>query len=618
MITTATKKTEEEVINYIKNGKNSNFRSTDDMKDSSFIFDAQIETAKKIVLALNEKVTRRNHVMLLAKMQGGKTGCCNAAVNIIDQSGIDKFMAVDKFFFITGMNDCGLKFQTYERLIEQVTKANVANVYDSKRSKKYKTEKRYYVLKNSDLPDFEEDINNSVIFIDECHYGSNESNILTKFLVKNGIDWKNQNTLISRNIYIVSISATPFDEIISDTADCKRCIELKTDKEYVGVTDFVDNGLIHSGKFNDIVGSVTFHLADALEQMKKDNVCGVCFVRTRDFAGFENDDFVNYNFDIHEMYSNGTKIEYDKLNDRINQLVADNKHNKKYEGVTLPFLLKQRKEIKPLLVLIKGAFRAGITLKAEHKDYIYMVYDYSLKSAATAQALLGRLCGYRHSDAELKTHFYINQRQADMYSDWEQDFSNKNNVPCDKVQWVWTDGTFTGNDCEFSSKSCGNFEIELTDEEIISIYNISKNRKTGRKTMNRFLKDFFLKKGIDAPYDYLHEYAIKGKNNYKESSQLRRFDSFSPDLMVYEFRPSKMKDFMDETGRDFLTADDLGKRCVSVVLDAFIDKDKDRVLCGGNNRLLVYYCEVAQRRIVANQKANYRKHKDTKLIDVQN
>lgn len=603
-----------EIYNLIDNLKYSACRSTENMNDDRYIHNSQIDSAKEIVKAFCNQITRRNHLMLLAKMQSGKTGCCNAVCNIINETKLYLEMGIDKVLFISGMNDCGLKFQTYERLITQIMDANVGNVYDGKRSFKHGKDKKYYVLKNSDLLSYEGDINNALIFIDECHYGSNENNILTKFLVNNGIDWKNRNNLISRNTYIVSVSATPFDELISDTAESKVCVELKTDDEYVGVTDYVENGLVHNGKFNDTVGQITFKLADAIENMRKDNVCGVCIVRTRNFEELEADDFVKYNFDIHEMYSNGTKIEYDALNARIDALIADNAFNKKFENVTLPFLLKQKKQIKPLLVLIKGAFRAGITLNAKHKDYIYMVYDYSVKSAATAQALLGRMCGYRSTNTELKTHFYINDRFAEMYSNWEQDFSNRENIPADKVMYKWLDDNTVNENAEIASKSCGNFAIDLTDEEVEMFSRIGKNRKTGRSVMKAFLPTFFVNHGVDIEYNYLHEYLVKGKNNYKESSQIRRFDNFSETSQVYEFRAETMKDFIAETGRNFLTVDDLGKKCISVVLDAEVDKDTNKVLCGGNNRLLVYYSGVGQRVVVANHKSCYRKCKDTSLL----
>ena len=116
--------------------KNSFFRKSDDVNNNGYIHDQQINTARKIVLQLGSNILRSNHVNLVSPMQAGKTSVCNAVVNVILQTKLYKSMMVKKFMFISGMNDCGLKDQTYTRLIEQVIGANVDNVYFGKRSKK--------------------------------------------------------------------------------------------------------------------------------------------------------------------------------------------------------------------------------------------------------------------------------------------------------------------------------------------------------------------------------------------------------------------------------------------------------------------------------------------------
>ena len=115
---------------------NSYFRKSDDKNNKGYIFDSQINTARKIVLQLGSNVTRRNHVCVVASMQAGKTGTCNSVINIINTSKLYKSMAIKKYMFITGMNDCGLKEQTYIRLKEQVMGASYDNIYIGKRSKK--------------------------------------------------------------------------------------------------------------------------------------------------------------------------------------------------------------------------------------------------------------------------------------------------------------------------------------------------------------------------------------------------------------------------------------------------------------------------------------------------
>ena len=81
--------------------RNSRFRKTDNPDDKGYLFDNQIDTAKEVVANLLHNVTRRNHVILAAKMQSGKTGVCNAVINIISQSTLERKMMVNKYFIIT-------------------------------------------------------------------------------------------------------------------------------------------------------------------------------------------------------------------------------------------------------------------------------------------------------------------------------------------------------------------------------------------------------------------------------------------------------------------------------------------------------------------------------------
>ena len=95
---------------------NNNFRKSLDPSDTDYLFDSQINTAKDVVEQLFRQTTRRNHVILVAKMQSGKTGVCNAVVNIITQTNLDEHLMINKYMFVTGMNDCGLKEQTLRRV----------------------------------------------------------------------------------------------------------------------------------------------------------------------------------------------------------------------------------------------------------------------------------------------------------------------------------------------------------------------------------------------------------------------------------------------------------------------------------------------------------------------
>ena len=596
---------------------NSYFRKSDDKNNKGYIFDSQINTARKIVLQLGSNVTRRNHVCVVASMQAGKTGTCNSVINIINTSKLYKTMAIKKYMFITGMNDCGLKEQTYIRLKEQVMGASDDNIYIGKRSKKNLSENKYFVLKNSDLLSYEGNIDNTLIFIDESHYGSNEKNILTKFLVKHGIDWKDTNELIKRNIYIVSISATPFDELVSDTVNCKKTIELNTDDNYVGVTEYLKNDLIFDTEKSDITedGRIFDLIMDAHHRMLDNDEDGAIIIRTRNTETIVENQYVQTHFDVFEMTSSGTKIEYAKFNHMLNVMYENNVSYKKRKEALAKFGVEvESPTTKPLIVIIKGAFRAGITIDSRFKDMIYMVYDSSVKADTTAQALLGRMCGYRSSkDKITNTYFYINKNHANMYSQWEGDFQNKNLIPCDKCVFEWTDNGYKGDDVIFGSRSCGNFALDLNDNDILDIFTKCKSKRNRNKIVEPIIAELLKKNNYHITYDYIGEVHTSGKNNYAKSSQEKRFDSFSADSLVFQFRPEKIKKFVEETNRDYITKDDLGKKCISLVLDATINENGKEITIGGNKRLLVYYVEVGQKRRVFSRKNQYKAHKDTKI-----
>lgn len=595
---------------------NYKFRKTFSKKHG-YLFDSQINTAKNVVESLSRKTTRRNHIVLAAKMQSGKTGVCNAVVNIISQTELQRYLAVDKYMFITGMNDCGLKSQTLKRVEEQVIGANKDNIYSGLRSKKNLSVNHFFVMKNSDLLKYEGDINNSVIFIDEAHYGSNDKNILSKFLYLHGINWKDTNDLIKRNIYIISVSATPFDEIVSDTKKVKSIVELTPSKEYVGVSEFLENGLIMDAEKEDIEedGAIFDYINDAHQRMIDDGVAGVIFIRTRKFEVIKSNPYIMKDFDIHEMYSSGSNIEYDEFNEIARDLIDKNEYNKKASKMQASSSIVggvPKMYVKPLLVLIKGAFRAGITLDSRLKDYIYMIYDFSLKADTTAQALLGRLCGYRDKKSNItNTYIYVNKKFADMYSAWENDFQNRDIVPCSKTTYEWIPNDVKNPLAQIGTKPRGNIEIGLSDKEIREIYQYASQVKNRISYMKIALPIILQRHNVKLKYDYIGEAVLSGKNNYTKASQLKRFESFTPDSLVYQFRPYKIKDFILETNRDYLTDDDLGKSAVFVVLDATIENDGLKI--GGNKRLLIYNVEVGHKIMKPNVHSLYRKHKDTDI-----
>lgn len=573
--------------------ENDFFRGQTDPNMPNYIYDQQINAAKKIVYNLGCNNLRTNHVVLVAPMQSGKTATCISVVNIINKLRLHINMHIKNFLFITGMNDCGLKDQTSQRICNQVLGIDESEIVASGCAATYKS--KYFILKNSDLLSFEGSLDNSLIFIDESHYGANASNVLTKFFTKHNIDWKNTINLARRNIYIVSISATPFSELVSDTMCAKKIIQLQTNQDYCGVSDFLNEDVVFDADKDDIQdnGPIFDYILDAKYRMEDNKESGIIFIRTRQFDVIKNSPVVQDNFDVFEMDSNGSRIQYDALKQIMDEVVAN------------------QSTAKPLIVLIKGAFRAGITISPAHKDYIYMVYDYSCNADTTAQAMLGRMCGYRANKEKIsKTFFYVNKQFVNMYSDWSKDFTNRDLIPSSRTKWTWVGNDYDGHDVEFGSKSCGNFSVVLSDAEAVQVHKLKGMRPKQYAATKSIIDKILANHNQSVPYDYIGEIHVNGKNNYAQSSQTKRFDSFSKESLVFQFRPEKISQFVSDTGRKILTKDDLGKKSISIVLDAVINGDK----ISGNKRLLVYYVEVGQKCRAFVRKGQYQLHKDTNLL----
>jgi hypothetical protein len=579
----------------------SELRKTEDINSEEYIHDFQLDAAKKIVKSFtahiephDEHEARNNHVVLVAKMQSGKTGTCNGVINILRKTDLDKYFNIDKYLYITGMNDNGLHKQTVERLcgdgVGQVVDATENDVCDGDKEISMKPNAKFFVQKNSDLRKNNIKLSNCLIFIDESHFGSNQSNVLTKFLELNGIDWKNDKTLKEKHIYIVSVSATPFDEIISDISDCKTIVELETSEKYIGISEYLDSECIYDAKRTDFridknTGNppIISYIQNTYLNIINNNNKGVIFIRTRDNK-IKNHPLIKNNFKIVELDAKGGSIDYKIVYYDIQAMID---------------AMSGTQTNKPIIFFVKGAYRAGITLNSIHKDYVYMVYDHSNKPETTAQGLLGRMCGYRKDISSYKnTTFYVNKQHAEDYAEWENDFKVKKNIPTSRV-WLWSDDVNTNTDSneneeyKISTKCIGNIEIDLTTEQVERFLSADKNRSISKKD---FAKNELRIINSDIDFDYFGEAYISGRERYSGSTVITKwFQNFDSDTNCPSYR---------NVDRTELSNKDIGKKIVHVVLD---DKSK---------KLLVYRGMLTKKIKIKNTNKLVKPHKNTELVSV--
>jgi hypothetical protein len=524
------------------------------------IFLNQLQAAKDLILGFtffhehsNEFETRNRHQILMAQMQSGKTGTMNGVINILEtEDAIKAYFGIEKYFMVTGMNDTGLHQQTIDRVVCQVFGACDETI-DHGSSDKICDEEtcKFYIYKNHDLRATTNSITNSLIFVDESHYGSTKQAVLTKFLERNGVDWKNTQELEEKNIYIVSISATPLKELHSDLAHCKNKVVLVPTPQYIGVSEFYHHDLINKASKSDFVlDSQTLsypiinYIRDAYDRMEdKNGKKGVIIIRAtrKKSPVIETDSFVKENFKLVHLNAKKGRIDYKKVNDEI-KIMYSNYDNKPE---------------KPIIVLIQGAYRAGMTIEPKDKDLTYMVYDNSQETTATLQGLMGRMCGYRTSiDDALKTKFYVNLEQAVQYAEWVDNGMDIESTPA-PMEWVEVTSTEDSSFTKLSTKPVKVLKLTLNEEVFGKITEINQDSEK----LNKLEK--LIGKLINEPFNYIGEIYLK--ETYSPSVVKRYIDTDG----VPSYRPQANKMFQQkENGRTQIDPNmDLGKRYVHLGLD---------------------------------------------------
>jgi hypothetical protein len=590
------------------------------------IFDNQIDAAKDILKSFtahignkeDEDSAKNNHVILLAQMQGGKTGVCNSLVNIIEHGDkkIKSYFGIEDYYFITGMNDNGLHQQTYERCKEEIDFLKnidkdklgaylISKYRQSRKDEYHKNVTNIFVYKNSDLKKNikyikNHKVENCIIFIDESHYGSNENHILTDWLDSNNINWKNNSDLKNRNIYIVSISATPLDEIISDIADSKEKIILKTTTDYYGVINFLNQDMIRSASnsdFNFDSKNNTYRIIEFIKNAhsKMINNKGLIFIRSsnRKEQMLINNDYIKDNFNCVHINSQNGRIDYKSINLPFKILMGSDTNS-----------LCNDIDKKPILYLIKGAFRAGHTLDANIKEHTYMIYDYSINGCETTlQGLFGRFCGYRNKFLS-NTIMYVNTNHIDEYYNWVVSNFQNDETPTGISQFQTVDDNEELCENEFyriRPKGIENKSILLNDEQISELKTIHNlNKKIRREAVKDFVK--YKLKYTDFHYMAKLQLWPKIGKEYATSTYeklLYSFNEQNPYTLGIDTAYQK-----SELGKEFETdKDNLRKyenqKWIHVVLD-----ERD-------NSVKIFKSITCIEKRVRNINTKYKSHKDT-------
>ena len=404
------------------NSKLGRVRRIDDINDSCYVHDNQLLASKKVIFYfwLNSKgYSYKRWVMLMAQMQSGKSGCffnvpyiIKNSPSLIEDLGIDASGGTINSYLLTGMNDRELVEQFESDYIGYVGSDMLKNVLkNSEMAKICKNEKKNKIGNLSSIS-VNKMKRNSLIMIDESHYGSNKDSKLDDFLklilsIKASGD---EQLLIDNNIYVISISATPMVEYAADKLldeNNKDVVNIKKGGSYHGVKDFMKDGKIHQS-FN--LNKSVDKLLDKIISLDKE---GYIMVRCTES---KQSNIIQYMED-NNLTKEISYIRYDNLTKKtilngvsINQLleIRPSKLSKKSN-----IRFRKGKHKNKVIVFIKGMFRAGKRLETQN---IIMTHDTMIsKSDTTVQSLLGRCCGYnKNKDIDI----YCDLNSATEYVDW--------------------------------------------------------------------------------------------------------------------------------------------------------------------------------------------------------
>jgi hypothetical protein len=401
-------------------------------EDEFYVYDNQIKAAEEVIYSFFTKQNR--WCLLIAEMQAGKSGTFFSIPYIISKNkilikklGIDIHNDDMNVWLLTGMSDKEL-IEQFEGDIAQYTgKADLCNnIFNNPTMLKYYNKTQNELNLDSSIQKMRK---NSLILIDESHYGADKKQTLNKFLTKVlGINPNGDNTeLIEKNIYVVSISATPVAEFIESETSIfnKKLIYLENSEKYWGISDMFNNNKIH--KSWDLKSEIS--IDGFINSFTNINNTGYILIRCSEAKQKD------IEFRLFEKNIDYDKIEYNSEKDNKNitiKSILDNKPNKY------------------TIVFIRGKLRAG---KRINKKHIIMVHDTADSNVdTTVQSLLGRCCGYPSKKSGYGSHIevYCDDISAKKYKNWVDSKYDISMVP-DK------------------SKNVGKDRVKTTKSEIIDV-----------------------------------------------------------------------------------------------------------------------------------------------------
>jgi hypothetical protein len=183
--------------------------------------------------------SRENYVLLMAQPQVGKTGTFNEVISLAFEKGL-----IDRAFIICGSTETLLRDQAMRD----------AAVYNSDLMEDGRLRVVFHTaFDKSSLLGPDGTLKRTLIVIDESHLDQDMNQKLDLFLCRHKLTLNGTTPFMEENnIYILSVSATPFSEIsdITHRSSNKELVYLKPGEGYRGIRYFITNRLIEAAYFN--------------------------------------------------------------------------------------------------------------------------------------------------------------------------------------------------------------------------------------------------------------------------------------------------------------------------------------------------------------------------------
>lgn len=544
----------------------------------------QCECARKCLYGFDSELPKTNYIVIKGETQCGKTGVLFALVNIINKLELKESLGINRILYITGDNSKDLVKQQEERAISSLMSFRDEDI-------------KIKFLKRSDFKKFTKEgapIDNSIIFIDESHYGTKaENNQLPQFLSYYGIDYLKNTNLEEHNIHIISNTATPYCEIASDAAKSKLYVTLIPSYGYIGILNFAeaDNVIplsknifdknIIDAKLPELLNN-EYERLKSIEESTGKIKCGIMRIGgkndLRNIEKYANGKFHIYQFDT----SRGGALNYDNLWNKIDLYCrfGEDRENGEY-----------------LLILVKDALRMGISIRDRKnnnktKNSIAFIYDYASsgdKPEVTEQGLLGRMCGYRSdNDNEWRDiHFYLNEIHWYTLKNFYEGYKNHKtmkpikiaNKRLEKEEIDSVEGLTMGSDYKLGVKNITNgyYIYDITDFVKKKGYTVAELKDNNGKGHFKYVENILY------PYtkEVLNDERYENGTYLTVQSGLRAFEGMKTSYRGYDKYIENMQDEdapIDMTGDAYpwtKKIDSIGKYAYEWILD--LNKAEDLI-----------------------------------------